>query len=382
MIYLDNAATSWPKPEEVYKTMDRFFREYGANPGRAGHQMAAHAGKKVYEVREKLAEFFGVADSSEIVFTSNATHALNLGILGIIEKGDHVISSTLEHNSVSRPLKELERSGVIELDWIGLTEEGNFDYNALEKRIKDNTKLVVITHGSNVTGHLIDLNKVSTLLKKKGVLFMVDAAQTAGVFPINVSKLNIDLMAFPGHKSLYGPPGTGGLYIRKDLNIKSIFAGGTGSKSEELYQPEVWPDKFESGTVNSVGIVGLGEGVEFVKEKGIDQIREHELKLTSNFMEGLLSIKNVKLYGPKIDKVRTPVVSFNIGEESSSEIGYILDQAFDIAVRSGLHCSPLAHHTIGTLEQGTIRASFGYFNTFEHVEIALDVIHKIAKEAD
>ncbi len=380
MIYLDNAATTWPKPEKVYLKMDSFFREYGANPGRAGHKMAAQAGREIYEVREKIAEFFGAEDSSEIIFTSNATHALNLGILGIIKQGDHVISSTLEHNSVSRPLKELERDGVIELDLVGLNEDGEYDYVTLEKSIKDTTKIIVITHGSNVTGHLIDLNRVSKLAKEKQVLLMIDAAQTAGVFPIDLQKLNIDLMAFQGHKSLYDAFGTGGLYIRRGLTMKSIFAGGTGSKSEELYQPEVWPDKFESGTLNSVGIVGLGAGLDFIKEKGMKKIREHELFLCKKFMEGLLSIKNIKIYGPSIEKLRTPVVSFNIAEESSSEIGYILDQAFDIAVRSGLHCAPLAHQTMGTLEQGTVRASFGVFNTTQDVEIALNAIERIAKE--
>ncbi|AZR74295.1 cysteine desulfurase [Anoxybacter fermentans] len=380
MIYLDNAATSWPKPEKVYQKMDQFFRKYGANPGRAGHKMAAYAGREIFEVREKLAEFFGAKDSSEIIFTSNATHSLNLGIRGVVEKGDHVITSCLEHNSVIRPLKELERNGIIELSIIGLTESGDLDFDSLKKAIKENTKLIVMTHGSNVTGHIFDIGKIAKLAKEKGVLVMIDAAQTAGILPINLQELPIDMMAFPGHKSLYGPPGTGGLYIRKGIKINPIFAGGTGSKSEELYQPEVWPDKFESGTLNSVGIVGLGAGLDFIKKEGLEQIWEHEYYLTQKFMEGLLSIDKVKVYGPELGKIRTPVVSFNIGEESSSEVGYILDQVFDIAVRSGLHCSPLAHQTIGTFEQGTVRVSFGYFNNIKDVEETLKAIEEIAKE--
>lgn len=380
MIYLDNAATTWPKPEEVYQRMNRFFRETGANPGRAGHKMAALAGRSVFEVRENLAKFFGAADSSEIIFTSNATHAINLGILGVVEEGDHVITSCLEHNAVIRPLKGLEKEGKIELSVIGLTPDGDLDYQALEDVIKTNTRLIVLLHGSNLTGHILDLARISEIAKRHGVLLMVDAAQTAGVFHIDLQKTHVDILAVPGHKSLYGPPGTGVLYIRTGTKIKNIFAGGTGSKSEELYQPELWPDKFESGTVNSVGIIGLGAGVDFINQIGIDHIREHELKLCRKLIGGLQAIKNVKIYGPGPDLERTPVVSFNIGEESSSEVGYILDQVFDIAVRSGLHCAPMAHMSMGTLKQGMVRISVGYFNTMEDIEVTLQAIEQIAYE--
>lgn len=382
MIYLDNAATTWPKPEEVYQRMDEFFRDWGANPGRAGHKMAAKAGRDIYGVREKLAAFFGAEDSAEIIFTSNATHSLNLGIYGVAEKGDHIITSCLEHNSVIRPLKELERQGMIELSIVGLTEEGELDYAGFTREIKERTKMIVITHGSNVTGHLIDLEKICQVKQEHEILLMVDAAQTAGVFPIDLRKLSIDLLAFPGHKSLYGPPGTGGLYIRKGTDVNFIFAGGTGSKSEQFYQPEVWPDKYESGTNNSVGIIGLGAGIEFILEEGMDQIRKHELELCQRFIEGIKDFKNVKLYGPDLEKPRTPVVSFNLGNESSSEVGYILDQVFDIAVRTGLHCAPLVHQTLGTTEQGMVRASFGYFNTIEEVDQAIDAIGRIAQEVE
>lgn len=377
MIYLDNAATTWPKPEAVYQKTDQFFRQLGANPGRAGHKMAAAAGREVFEVREKVAAFFGAADSSEIIFTSNATHSINFGIHGVVEKGDHVITSCLEHNSVFRPLKELERAGVIELTVIGLTAEGELDYVALEHSIKTNTRMIVMLHGSNLTGHLFNLEKICQIAKTKGVLVMVDAAQTAGVFPIHLQELPIDLMAVPGHKSLYGPPGTGILYIRTGTPMKAIFAGGTGSKSEEVYQPDVLPDKFESGTVNSVGLAGLGAGVDFVQAVGMEAIRKHELALCEQMMAGLLALPNVTVYGPSLGQLRTPVVSFNIGIESSSEIGYILDQVFDIGVRSGLHCSPRAHQTMGTMTQGMVRASFGYFNTRQEVDQALDALEQI-----
>lgn len=377
MIYLDNAATTWPKPETVYQKMDQFLRELGANPGRAGHKMAAEAGRQIFEVREKIAAFFGAADSSEIVFTSNATHSLNFGLHGVVEQGDHVITSCLEHNSVFRPLKELERSGMIELTVIGLTAEGDLDYAELERSIRPHTKLIAMIHGSNVTGHIFDLQRICGIAKAKGVLIMIDAAQTAGVFPIDLRELPIDLLALPGHKSLYGPPGTGILYVRTGTPMRAIFAGGTGSKSEEVYQPELLPDKYESGSVNSVGIAGLGAGVDFVQTVGMDTIREHELHLCHRMIEGLLVLPKVTVYGPALGMLRTPVISFNIGTESSSEIGYILDQVFDIGVRSGLHCSPLAHQTMGTVHQGMIRASFGYFNTTDDVEQALAAITEI-----
>lgn len=380
MIYLDNAATSWPKPEEVYQEMDKFFRQFGANPGRAGYKIAAHASRKIFDVRESLAAFFGAEDSAQIIFTTSTTHSLNLAIHGIIEKGDHVITSAVEHNSVIRPLKELEKEGIIELSVVGLNAEGQIDLEILQDKIGEKTKLIVISHGSNVTGDVFDLEEIGQIAQEKEILLLVDAAQTAGFLPIDVQAMKIDMLAFAGHKSLYGPPGTGGLYIRKGLNVKPIFAGGTGSKSEEFYQPDVFPEKYESGTMNSVGVVGLGVGVEFIKRVGLEKIRHHELLLSKTFLEGLTAIKNIQVYGQIEDDLRTPVVSFNIGEESSTEIGYILDQVFDIAVRSGLHCAPLTHQTLGTLQQGTVRAGFGYFNTQEDVETLLLAIQQIAQK--
>ena len=382
MIYLDNAATSWPKPESVYKEMDQFIRKYGANPGRAGHQMAAEAGRRIYDVREKLADFFGANDSTEIIFTSSATHSLNLGIKGVIEKGDHVITSCLEHNSVIRPLKELERNQIIDLTVIGLNPSGQLDFDALKKETNDNTRLIAITHGSNVFGHLFDIKKIGHFAKENNILFMVDAAQTAGVFDLNVEEMNIDIMGLPGHKSLYGPPGTGILYLRKGISVRPIFEGGTGSKSETLFQPDVWPEQFESGTLNSNGIIGIGAGIDYILSEGIKKIRQHELELTTLFINSLEEIDKVHLYGPSADTFRTPVVSFNIADESSSEVGYILDKFFNIAVRTGLHCSPLAHQTLNTTEQGTVRASFGYFNTKEEVEQVINVIHEIVGKID
>lgn len=380
MIYLDNAATSWPKPEEVYLEMDKFFRQFGANPGRAGYKIAAHASRKIFDVRESLAAFFGAEDSAQIIFTTSTTHSLNLAIHGIIEKGDHVITSAVEHNSVIRPLKELEKEGIIELSVVGLNAEGQIDLEILQDKIGEKTKLIVISHGSNVTGDVFGLEEIGQISQEKEILLLVDAAQTAGFLPIDVQAMKIDMLAFAGHKSLYGPPGTGGLYIRKGLNVKPIFAGGTGSKSEEFYQPDVFPEKYESGTMNSVGVIGLGVGVEFIKRVGLEKIRHHELLLSKIFLEGLTAIKNIKVYGQIDDELRTPVVSFNIGEESSTEIGYILDQVFDIAVRSGLHCAPLNHQTLGTLQQGTVRAGFGYFNTQEDVETLLLAIQQIAQK--
>lgn len=380
MIYLDNAATSWPKPEEVYLEMDKFFRQFGANPGRGGYKIAAQASRRIFDVRESLAEFLGAEDSAQIIFTPSTTHALNLAIQGVIEQGDHVITSAIEHNSVIRPLKELEQAGKVELSIIPLNSQSQIDLDILLESISEKTKLIVISHGSNVSGQIFQLEKIGQIAEEKEILLLVDAAQTAGFIPLNVQEMKVDLLAFAGHKSLYGPPGTGGLYIRKGLNIKPLFFGGTGSKSEELYQPDVFPEKYESGTINSVGIIGLGVGVKFIKRIGLDQIRDHELLLSKRLLEGLSMIKNVTVYGPTKDKLRTPVVSFNIGMESSTEIGYILDQVFNIAVRGGLHCAPLAHQTLGTLQQGTVRAGLGYFNTKQDVETLLLAIQQIAEK--
>ncbi|WP_069650888.1 aminotransferase class V-fold PLP-dependent enzyme [Caloranaerobacter ferrireducens] len=379
MIYLDNAATTFPKPEEVYQAMLESMKEFGANPGRSGHKLALKAGRAIYETRELLSKLFNIENPMNIIFTSNATEGLNLGIKGILKSGDHVITTSMEHNSVLRPLKALENIGV-ETTIIQCDKTGMIDIKDIEKNIRQNTKMIITTHASNVTGTLFPIDEISKIAHKNGLLYMVDAAQTAGVYDIDVKNMNIDILVFPGHKSLLGPQGTGGIYIREGIDVMQMKEGGTGSRSESLIQPEMLPDKFESGTPNTPGIVGLGAGIKFILKTGIDNIRKHEEELTEYFIEELKEIDKVKIYGPCDVKKQAPVVSINLGEEDSSEVSYILDRVFNIAVRPGLHCAPLAHKTIGTFEQGVVRFSIGYFNTHEDIEEAIKAIREIAKE--
>lgn len=379
MIYLDNAATSFPKPDIVYESIMKAMKEYGANPGRSGHKLALKAGRGIYESREILAEFFNIDNPMNIIFTYNATDALNLAIKGYLKPGDHVITTSMEHNSVLRPLISLESIG-IKTTIVQCDKTGWVNIKDIEKSINEKTKLIVTTHASNVTGTLFPVKEIGKLAKKYGVTYMVDAAQTAGVYDIDVNDFNIDILAFPGHKSLLGPQGTGAIYIKEGIDIKQMKEGGTGSKSHELTHPDILPDKFESGTPNTPGIVGLGEGVKYIMEKGTKNIREHEEQLTDHFIKELSKIEKVKTYGPKDAKKQASVVSINIEDEDSSEVSYILDKVFNIATRPGLHCAPLAHKTIGTFEQGVVRFSIGLFNTHDHIEAAVKAVREIVKE--
>lgn len=381
MIYLDNAATSYPKPESVYRAIDKCFREYGANPGRAGHKLALQAGRAIYETRELICKLFNISNPMQIVFTSNATDSLNLGIKGILKKGDHVITSSMEHNSVIRPIKALEEFGV-ENTIVQCNQEGFIDVSDIKKSIKNNTKLIAITHGSNVTGTIMPIKEIGKISKENNILFLVDAAQTAGVYDIDVEEMSIDLLAFPGHKSLLGPQGTGALYVREGIDLKQMKEGGTGSKSESLLQPDIVPDRYESGTPNTPGIVGLGAGIRFILEKGIENIRKHEESLTDYMLKELKTIDEIIIYGLKDSKKQASVISINIGNADSSEVSFLLDKAFNIAVRSGLHCAPLAHKTLGSFEQGTVRFSIGYFNTKEDIDRAIEAIRKICEEIE
>jgi len=379
VIYLDNAATSFPKPEAVYKAVDKCFREFGANPGRSGHKLALEAGRAIYETRELICQLFNIDNPMQIIFTSNATDSLNLAIKGILKNGDHVITSSMEHNSVIRPIKTLEEIGV-ENTVVQCDKQGFIDVKDIVKAIKENTKMIAITHASNVTGTVMPIDEIGKLAKENNLILLVDAAQTAGVYDIDVKKMNIDMLAFPGHKGLMGPQGTGGLYIREGIDMRQMKEGGTGSKSESLYQPEIVPDRYESGTPNTPGIVGLGAGIKFIIEKGIENIRKHEEYLTDYMLNELKKIDMVNIYGPQDAKKQASVISINIGDLDSSELSFILDKAFDIAVRSGLHCAPLAHKTIGTFEQGTVRFSIGYFNTKEDIDQSIEAIKKICEE--
>lgn len=381
MIYLDNAATSWPKPPQVKEAMNRFMEEVGANPGRSGHLLSIEAARILYEARESLAALFHVRDSSRIVFTLNATESINLALRGLLKPGDHVITSSMEHNSVMRPLRDLEKRG-IELRLIPCSREGMTDPREVERRVKPNTKMVILNHASNVTGTLLPANEVGSIAQKYDLLFLVDAAQTAGAYPIDVERNGIDLLAFTGHKSLYGPQGTGGLVIGERVNEKEMVPlkqGGTGSRSEFEEQPDFLPDRFESGTPNGVGIAGLLAGVRFVLEKGVEQIHQQESRLMDRLIEGLKGIPKLKFYGPENRKDRMATLSFNLEQLSSSEIALRLEKEFGILCRPGLHCAPAAHRTIGTFPEGTVRFSLSLFSTEEEIETAIQAVSSIAK---
>jgi cysteine desulfurase family protein len=331
--------------------------------------------------REALAQLFGIDDPFQLVFTKNATEALNLAITGLLAPGDHVITSSMEHNSVMRPLRALESKGV-ELSVLRCSPRGELDPADLPPAIRTNTKVVVLTHASNVTGTIMPIREVGNIVREHGLILCVDAAQTAGALPIDVADMNVDLVAFSGHKSLFGPQGTGGLYIRKGIeeNIKPLIVGGTGSRSEYESQPEFMPDRYESGTLNTVGIAGLGAGVEYILGRGIDVIRAGEITLTQHFLDGLKSIGGVQIYGPSDASRQISVVSFNIDGMTPSEVSFDFDEQFDIMSRPGLHCAPSAHRTIGTFPGGTVRLSFGCFNTEEEIRCALDALRKLSRK--
>jgi cysteine desulfurase family protein len=382
MIYFDNPATSWPKPPQVKEAMVKFMDEIGANPGRSGHLLSIEAARIVYETREALSILFHVKDSSRIVFTLNATESINLALKGLLKDKDHVITSSIEHNSVMRPLRDLEKRG-IELTVVPCFGDGTLDPREVEKVIQSSTKMVILNHGSNVTGTLLPIIEVGKIAREYNLLFLVDAAQTAGAYPIDVEKDGIDLLAFTGHKSLYGPQGTGGLVIGDRIKEKEMIPlkqGGTGSRSEFEEQPDFLPDRFESGTPNGVGIAGLLAGVQFVLEKGVEKIRQNEMTLTQKLIKGLKEIPQVRIYGPERKEDRIATLSFNFSHLSPSNGASRLEKEFGILCRPGLHCAPAAHHTIGTFPEGTIRFGLSAFNTEDEIESAFHAVSLIAQE--
>jgi len=380
IIYFDNAATSWPKPPEVNAAMQKYMRKIGANPGRSGHRLSVEAARVIYDTREKLAQLFNISDPLRIVMTKNATEGLNIAVSGLLKAGDHVITSSMEHNSVMRPLRAMERRGV-ELSVIPCDKEGSIDSAQIAAAVKKNTKAIFMTHASNITGTMMPVVEIGRIARESGLVFCVDAAQTAGSFPIDVNKMNIDLLAFTGHKSLFGPSGTGGLFIREGLEkrIEPICVGGTGSRSEVEDQPDFMPDRYEAGTPNTVGIAGLQAGVDFVLSKGISEIKNIEDGLVKIFIDRVREIPGVVLYGKTDPQKRTPVVSFNIKGMDPAAVALELDERFKIMSRSGIHCAPSAHKTIGTYPMGAVRFSFSYFNTQEQVTKAVEAIKKISK---
>ncbi len=381
MIYFDNAATSWPKPAGVVEAMSYFVTEVGANPGRSAHHLSIEAGRIIYETREALARLFNVDDPLRIVFGLNATEALNLALYGILRRGDHVVTSSMEHNSVMRPLRALEEQAVVEVDVVPCSSEGFMDPADLEAALRPRTRMIVLNHASNVVGSLLPVAEAGEIARAHGVLLLVDAAQTAGAYPLDMEAMQIDLLAFTGHKALFGPQGTGGLCIGERVEVddlEPLKRGGTGSRSEREEQPPFLPDKCESGTPNTVGLAGLRAGVEFVLKHGVENIRLHEVKLTRRLIEGLLGIPGVIVYGGHDAEMQTAAICFNVKGLSPSAVGLRLDEEYEIMSRVGLDCAPAAHRTIGTFPVGTVRFGLSYLNTVEELDAALTAVREIA----
>jgi cysteine desulfurase / selenocysteine lyase len=378
-IYFDNAATSWPKPKSVIRAMRSYFSKCGGNPGRSGHRKAIEAGRIVLNTREKLAELLSIEDPSRIIFTKNATEGLNIVLFGVLAAGGHVVTTSMEHNSVLRPCRELEKRGVsidvVEADPRGLVSPADI----IGKVTKD-TALVCVNHASNVTGTIQDIASIAEGCREKGVPLLVDAAQTAGALEINCKELGADFLAASGHKGLLGPQGTGFVYVQGDLKLPLMY-GGTGSLSDREEQPGFFPDCLESGTLNVIGIAGLGAGVEYIHTRGIADIRRHELELLELFLDGLRKISGVTVYGPEDPAGRTGVVSISIEGIDSSEAGETLDTGFGIFTRIGLHCAPRAHATIGTFPGGTVRFGIGPFTKKREITAAVKAVRSIAAEA-
>lgn len=359
--------------------MADFLEFAGGNPGRSGHRISIEAGRIVYNARESLAELFNAQDPMKVIFTANATYAINLGLFGLLRPGDHVVTSAMEHNAVMRPLRNLESMGV-QLTIVPCNRDGVINPKDIAHAMQPSTRLVVATHASNVTGTIFPIAEIAAIAHRGGAWILVDAAQTAGVVPIDMQTMGIDLLAFTGHKGLQGPPGTGGLVIGERVPIKSmvpLVRGGTGSRSEFEIQPEDCPDKFESGTLNGPGIAGLGAGVRWILKQGVAAIRDHEIELARILAEGLAEIPSVRVFGPRDWMQRTSVVSFISAKQRVSEIGLRLDEEFGIMSRVGLHCAPAAHHTIGSFPEGTVRFAPGIQTSIYEVRTAIDAVAKI-----
>lgn len=380
-IYLDNAATSFPKPAQVYEAVLDAMRRVGASAGRGTYRLALEADRLVFEARLALARLFNIADPARLVFTANATEALNLALKGLLRPGDHVVTSTVEHNAVWRTLKVLEKTRGIRLTAVPCRPDASLDVADLARALADDTRLVVLTHASNVAGTLLPVAEIGRLTRSRGILFLVDAAQTAGVYPLDVEAMGIDLLAFTGHKGLLGPMGTGGLYIREGVSLTPLKEGGTGSQSLLEEQPEVLPDRYEAGTMNVPGLAGLKAGVEFLLAESVERIRAREQELTAFALEQLARVPGIRIYGPRDPARQVGVISFNLAGIGADRVAFLLDSVYDIQVRSGLHCAPQAHRTIGTLDTGTVRIGLGYFNTEGEIEALASALSAIAAEA-
>ncbi|WP_194545001.1 aminotransferase class V-fold PLP-dependent enzyme [Paenibacillus sp. JZ16] len=377
IVYLDHAATSWPKPPQVFEAMRKAMEEAAANPGRGSHRMAVKASRVLYGTRRTLADLFGVKNPNDIALTSNTTEALNLAIKGYLREGDHVIATMIEHNSVRRPLEYLKRTRGVQVDYIPVDEEGQLDLQLIEGAFRSNTRLVVCSHSSNLLGSIIPLVEIGELVKRKGAVLLVDAAQSAGMLDIHVEAMHVGMLAFPGHKGLLGPQGTGGLYISPDIDLEPLLHGGTGSQSEAIEQPTVRPDRYEAGTPNTIGHAGLQAGVKKVLEWTPQHIYQHEWELTQYMIEGLQEVGGLRILGPALGQARTGIVAFVSERYSASELAFRLDREYGIAVRAGFHCTPLAHMASGTEQTGAVRASVGISTSRDEVELMRKAIAEI-----
>lgn len=375
MIYFDNAATTLQKPKEVTDAVVLALGSLG-NAGRGVHEASLDAARNIYGVRELLGEFFHSEDPFRIAFTSNSTESLNIAIKGLLSPGDHVITTVMEHNSVLRPLYEMEEKGV-RITFLPCDQWGCVNYEDFEKNICPDTKAIICTHASNLTGNLIDIERIGKIAKKHSVVFIVDASQTAGVFDIDVQKMNVDILCFTGHKSMLGPQGTGGIYVREGISLLPLKSGGSGIRTFEKKHPTQMPTALEAGTLNGHGIAGLGAAVEYLKTVGLKGIRDREQALMERFYRGIRQLGNISVYGDFRTMNRCPIVTINIGDCDSGEIGDILYSEYDIATRTGAHCAPLMHQAFGTTEQGAVRFSFSHYNTEEEIDYALNAIRCI-----
>ena len=375
-IYLDNGATSYPKPECVYDAINSYMRDNGASPGRGNYASSMASEKLVYETRKAIAKLLGAKKPSEIVFTSNATESINTVLKGYLNNGDGVLTSGAEHNAIWRPLKKLEQSRNVRVECFSVSKDGKVDLQEIADKLTDDIKLVAIVHGSNVLGNILPVSEISKLAREKNIPILIDASQTAGAYSINVIEDGIDFLAFTGHKSLLGPPGTGGFYIRKGLQLDTMKEGGTGSMAKSPVQPELPPDRYEAGTINIFGVAGLKAAVDYINNIGVARIQAHEKRMLSHLLNGLKEITSIEIYGSLNPDEKLGLVSFNIGDIDPYQIASKLDEEYGIMVRAGLHCAPQAHRIVGTEDRGTVRVSIGPFNTEEHIDLLLDALRK------
>ena len=373
-LYFDNSATTWPKPESVITRVTEILKHLGGNPGRSAHSMSMEANDIVFTAREEIAEFFGLKDSSRVIFTFNCTDSLNLAIKGILKKGDHCLTTSMEHNSVLRPLNRLLKDNKIAYDILQADPNGLVDPQEIHYLIKKNTKLLICTHASNVTGIIQPIEEIASICKQYNITLLVDAAQSAGNIPISMESMGIDMLAVSGHKYLLGPQGTGLLLLDKDINLKSLKEGGTGTDSGNTKQPDTFPEKYESGTLNLLGIGGLLEGIRYIRRTGLETIRSHKQNLYAYLITRLNAIERIRLFGITTPEQNTGVISFQVKDNKSVALATALSKKHDIKFRYGLHCAPLAHKALGSFPEGTIRFSLGHKNDKEDVDILVDAI--------